>query len=114
MKFQFTLLAASLVSSSQAFVAPAIINQQQNAFQASSSCMSLEMARKPFISGNWKLNPQTKTEAIKLANDIAASVTSESPDSDVAVFVPYPFIDSVISEVGSKIIIGGEVRLDFG
>ena len=44
----------------------------------------LDATRKPFISGNWKLNPQTRDEAITLAKDIAASITDKSPDSDVA------------------------------
>eukprot|EP00566_Odontella_aurita_P032200 CAMPEP_0113545136 /NCGR_PEP_ID=MMETSP0015_2-20120614/11095_1 /TAXON_ID=2838 /ORGANISM="Odontella" /LENGTH=62 /DNA_ID=CAMNT_0000445471 /DNA_START=62 /DNA_END=247 /DNA_ORIENTATION=+ /assembly_acc=CAM_ASM_000160 len=30
-------------------------------------------ARKPFISGNWKLNPQTRDEAVTLATEIADS-----------------------------------------
>jgi hypothetical protein len=74
------------------------------------SNFALDMARKPFISGNWKLNPKTKTEAVKLAADIAAAVTSKSPDADVALFVPYPFIESVKACAGEKLIVGAEVR----
>ena len=73
--------------------------------------MTLEMSRKPFISGNWKLNPASKEEAIQLAHDIAASITASTPETDVALFVPYPFIDAVLSSVGDKLIVGGEVRL---
>lgn len=73
------------------------------------SFVSLEATRKPFISGNWKLNPQTKEEAIQLAKDIADAVMPTSPDSDVAVFVPYVFIDAAKQAVGNKIEIGAEV-----
>jgi triosephosphate isomerase len=70
---------------------------------------SLEMARKPFISGNWKLNPQTREEAVSLAADIAASIGPDSPDADVALFVPYVFIEAVMATAGSKLNVGAEV-----
>jgi triosephosphate isomerase len=65
-------------------------------------------ARKPFISGNWKLNPQTKDEALKLGKEIAASITSDSPDAEVALFVPYVFIESTMGVVGDKLSVGAE------
>jgi len=65
-------------------------------------------ARKPFISGNWKLNPQTKDEAIELASVIAKSVGPDTPDCDVALFVPYVFIESVNGVVDGKISVGAE------
>jgi triosephosphate isomerase len=67
-------------------------------------------ARKPFISGNWKLNPQTKEEALTLGKEIAASITEDSPDVDVALFVPYVFIESTMGVVGDKLSVGAEVR----
>jgi hypothetical protein len=67
-------------------------------------------ARKPFISGNWKLNPQTKSEAVQLASEIAAKITPESPDTDVALFVPYVFIEAAMAAVGDKLEVGAEVR----
>ena len=66
-------------------------------------------ARKPFISGNWKLNPQTRDEAIDLASSIAESIGPDSPDADVALFVPYVFIESAMGAVGDKLQIGAEV-----
>lgn len=63
--------------------------------------------RKPFITGNWKLNPSTKDEAMKLASDIASAITPESPD--VALFVPFPFIESVQSAVNDKLLVGAEM-----
>lgn len=67
-------------------------------------------ARKSFISGNWKLNPSTKEEARKLAADIAAAITPKSPDSDVAIFVPFVFIQTAMKAKGdSKLIVGAEV-----
>jgi triosephosphate isomerase (TIM) len=105
--FMLITLVGSL-SFSDAFVGPVISRRNSN---HATIDMSLDMARRPFISGNWKLNPQSKDEAIALAEEIAAAVTPESPDADVALFVPYPFIDSVISKVGDKVLIGGEVRI---
>ena len=69
-------------------------------------------ARKPFISGNWKLNPQTRDEALTLASDIAAAVTPDSPDADVALFVPYVFIEAVMGATGGKLNVGAEVSDD--
>eukprot|EP00558_Chaetoceros_sp_UNC1202_P010466 CAMPEP_0197253850 /NCGR_PEP_ID=MMETSP1429-20130617/66484_1 /TAXON_ID=49237 /ORGANISM="Chaetoceros sp., Strain UNC1202" /LENGTH=94 /DNA_ID=CAMNT_0042716661 /DNA_START=56 /DNA_END=337 /DNA_ORIENTATION=- len=60
-------------------------------------------ARKPFISGNWKLNPQTKTEAVNLASEIAAKITADSPDAEVALFVPYVFLEAAMGSVGDKL-----------
>ena len=68
-------------------------------------------ARRPFISGNWKLNPQTRDEAIQLATDIAASVTESSPNADIALFVPYVFLESTMNVVQSKLMIGAEVSV---
>jgi triosephosphate isomerase (TIM) len=65
-------------------------------------------ARKPFITGNWKLNPQTKEEAIQLATAIASSVTNDSP-GDIGLFVPFPFIEMVQRIAGDKFHVGAEV-----
>jgi hypothetical protein len=67
--------------------------------------------RKPFITGNWKLNPQTKAEAVDLARGIAASVSDNSP-CDVGLFVPFPFIETVQNIVGDKLVVGAEVSRD--
>lgn len=74
----------------------------------SSQITELSATRKPFISGNWKLNPQTKDEAITLATEIAASVGPDTPDCDIALFVPYVFIESTHVAVGEKINVGAE------
>jgi len=65
-------------------------------------------ARRPFISGNWKLNPQSKTEAIELASSIASKITDASPDVDVALFVPYVFIETAMEASGGKLMVGAE------
>jgi len=65
-------------------------------------------ARKPFISGNWKLNPATRDEAVELASGIASAITPSSPDSDVALFVPYPYIEAASNAVAGKLQIGAE------
>lgn len=64
--------------------------------------------RKPFITGNWKLNPSTKEEAIALATGVADAVTADSP-GDVAIFVPFPFIESVMEAVDGKFPVGAEM-----
>ena len=64
--------------------------------------------RKAFITGNWKLNPQSKEEAIELATGVAAAVTPDSP-CDVGIFVPFPFIEAVQKCVGDKLVVGAEV-----
>lgn len=68
----------------------------------------LEATRKPFISGNWKLNPQTRDEAVTLCSEIAASIGPETPDADIALFVPYVFIEAAISSAKGKLIVGAE------
>ena len=103
MKFTALSLAA-LVSSSAAF-APSFVSRGANSGSA------LEMARRPFISGNWKLNPQSKNEATTLAAEIAATVTPDSPDTDIALFVPYVFIETAMEAVGGKLQIGAEVSI---
>jgi len=65
-------------------------------------------ARKPFISGNWKLNPQTRDEAIELGSSIAEAVTADTPDIDIALFVPYVFIEATHTAVGEKVLVGAE------
>ena len=99
------LAIASILAGSAAAFAPTV--QHQSSFSSSSTLY----ARKPFISGNWKLNPQTKDEALTLAKDIAASITDGSPDADVALFVPYVFIESAMGAVSDKLSVGAEVRI---
>ena len=59
----------------------------------------------------WPRDPsfRTKEEAVTLASEIAAQVTDASPDVEVALFVPYVFIEAAMGEVGDKIQIGAEV-----
>ena len=71
--------------------------------------LELTATRRPFISGNWKLNPQTRDEAVQLAKDIASSVPTTSSDRDVALFVPYVFIESAMNAVDNKLMVGAEV-----
>ena len=96
------LSAASIIglaSSSSAFIATS--NQLKQPYNTQL------FERKPFITGNWKLNPKTKDEAIELATEIASTITLESPE--VALFVPFPFIECVQKAVGDKISVGAEM-----
>lgn len=94
------LAVAALLAGSAAAFAPSTLGGR--------SATQLD-ARKPFISGNWKLNPQTRDEAVKLAGDIAASITDDSPEADVALFVPYVFLEAALGAAGDKLMVGAEV-----
>jgi hypothetical protein len=52
---------------------------------------------------------RTKEEAVALASEIAAQVTESTPDADLALFVPYVFIETTMEAVGGKLEIGAEV-----
>ena len=99
-------LAPLLACSAAAFVPG---GQFSNTSPSTSSTTTRLHARKPLISGNWKLNPQTKEEALTLASGIASSITENSPDVEVALFVPYVFIESAMAAVGGKLSVGAEV-----
>ena len=94
------LAVATLLAGSAAAFAPSTLGGR--------SATQLD-ARKPFITGNWKLNPQTRDEAVQLAGDIAASITDASPDADVALFVPYVFLEAAMGAAGDKLMVGAEV-----
>jgi triosephosphate isomerase len=61
------------------------------------------------MTGNWKLNPQTREEAATLASEIAAAIGPDSPDIDVALFVPYVFIEAAQKASGGSLMVGAEV-----
>lgn len=103
MKFSLSATTTAIlgfIGTTNAF-APSF-QQQRNVISTSTELYE----RKPFITGNWKLNPMTKGEAIALATDIVRTMNDDSPE--VAVFVPFPFIQSVQTVVGDKISIGAE------
>jgi hypothetical protein len=81
MKFQAISLL-SILASASAFAPTCLMSNTRQ------STTSVQAERKPFISGNWKLNPQTKDEAVTLASEIAASIGPDTPNADVALFVP--------------------------
>ena len=72
---------------------------------------ALDATRRPFLSGNWKLNPSTRAEAIQLATDIRSTITKDTPDADIALFVPYIYIEPVMNAVAGTIQVGAEVRV---
>ncbi|KAL7571983.1 hypothetical protein ACA910_001641 [Epithemia clementina (nom. ined.)] len=78
--------------------------------RVSSPSVLFAAQRDPFITGNWKLNPQTKQEAIDLATGIADSIDPSAP-GDVGIFVPFPFIEAVQNVIGDKAIVGAQCVL---
>lgn len=98
MKLSSALALLSLTGTTNAFVKKQF---------AGSSVTELN-ARKPFMTGNWKLNPQTQSEAADLARGIADSITGDSP-ADVGLFVPFPFLETVKRVVGDKLHVGAEM-----
>jgi len=101
MKFVTSVLTTlSLTTCTSAFL-PSLIERNTQSTQ-------LFGTRTPIISGNWKLNPQTKEEAITLATEISEGITSESPDCEVALFVPYVFIEAAIAACDGKLSVGAE------
>jgi len=106
MKFSSALVLLSLAGTTSAFISKKIASPSTQPILGSTST---ELnARKPFITGNWKLNPQTKSEAVDLARGIAESITADSP-ADVGIFVPFPFLETVQSVVGDKLVVGAEM-----
>ena len=95
------VLGLAVLETSLAFVA-------QRLPSVSRSQTELSSARKPFITGNWKLNPATRQEAIELAKGVADAVGPSTP-ADVAIFVPFPFMEVVQKTVGDKVMVGAEV-----
>ncbi|KAJ1470147.1 triose-phosphate isomerase [Baffinella frigidus] len=65
------------------------------------------MARRPFIAGNWKMNPETLDDAIILAKEIAKS--SMTATAQVAICAPFPYLWSVGNEFkGSNVELGAQ------
>jgi hypothetical protein len=93
MKFHNILSVLSVLGSASAF-APTLTTTTTNSRRQPTGTLSLQAERKPLISGNWKLNPQTKDEAVTLAADIAAAIGPDTPDADVALFVPVSDVSS--------------------
>lgn len=96
---KFTLALSAILATQTASFSPSFASPRGTALDA----------RKPFISGNWKLNPQTREEAIVLGKAISESIGPDSPDCDVALFVPYVFIEATHTAVGEKLMVGAEV-----
>jgi len=64
--------------------------------------------RKPFIAGNWKMNPTTIEEAHSLASKVK-ELTKGRSEIDIALFAPYPFIYTAKKAVdGSSIMVGAQ------
>ena len=103
MKFIGIATSLSLLSGSAlAFVV------QDGATRRSAATL-LNAERQPIMAGNWKMNPATEEEALKLAGDVArllgeetCAVTDDPDDetcTEVVIFPPFPFISKVRDSV---------------
>ena len=102
---QFSIAAVSAVALSALGVVDAFATC--TLLRAQPCGVELFAQRKPFITGNWKLNPSTKGEAVELASGVASQAVNAA--ADVAIFVPFPFIESVLKATGNKLHVGAEV-----
>jgi len=102
--FTALLLAVPMAA---AFTGPAPTLRSGSIRQASAGISSLSMSRKPFIAGNWKMNPETVEEAVSMAKAIAES--AETSPAQVALMVPHTYMYPVIEAIkGSKVEIGAQ------
>jgi triosephosphate isomerase len=100
----------TLATSVSSFAFSPLLPHSKEGGRSTFSCLN---ERKPFITGNWKLNPGTKDEAIQLAKEISSSVKKDNDTNgmspDVALFVPFPFIETVQNICGDSITVGAEM-----
>ena len=72
------------------------------------------MARTHYIAGNWKMN-LTKAEAVKLAQDLVASLKGKT--NKFMIGVPFVYLDAVAQVVkGSNILLAAQdcAATDYG
>lgn len=100
----------TLATSVSSFTFSPLLPHSKDGGRLTFSCLN---ERKPFITGNWKLNPGTKDEVIQLAKEISSSVKNSNGTNgmspDVALFVPFPFIETVQNVCGDSITVGAEM-----
>jgi triosephosphate isomerase len=63
--------------------------------------------RKPFVGGNWKMNTTAATAA-QLAVDVACGCDDLLGRADVAVFPPFPYLDTVGKHLGNGVRLGAQ------
>ena len=65
------------------------------------------MPRKKFVAGNWKMNPNTPSEALALAKGVAAGVTDMTVT--VGIFPPFPWLDNVAEQIkATPVVVGAQ------
>jgi triosephosphate isomerase len=99
MKFGTALSMLALLAGDASAFAPIC-------YGTTTSTSALEAQRQPIMAGNWKMNPGTEEEALKLAQDVAqrlgeetCAIDGDNVDEDtcteVVIFPPFPFISKV-------------------
>jgi len=91
---------------SQFTQAPSLRSQGSN--RAPTATSLLMMARKPVIAGNWKMNPETMEEAMKLGKAIKEQAAGQDK-AEVLLCAPSPFLNSMAEELkGSNVQLGAQ------
>jgi len=103
--FQLLCAFVLLAVTCNAFLQPQNLKPQR---YAASKLSMVADGRRPFIAGNWKMNPTSLEEAKTLAAKVA-ELTKENTEVEMAVFAPHPFIYPVAKELeGSNVVVGAE------
>lgn len=98
-----------------AFVATSAFNIKSTIFRRKVHT-SINMAvpgmvdgRRPFMGGNWKLNPKTVSSATSLATDVGKLCVGVTTELDICVYPPHPFLVPVFSKLeATNVKIGGQ------
>lgn len=109
------LAVAMLAVPTSAFIPQTTLRSSSPVVSSSSSrtasrrtALTMMAARRPFIAGNWKENPDTLEAALDLAKAVAAA-SATAANVDVAVVVPFPFLVPVKDVLkGSKVFLGAQ------
>jgi len=102
-------LSIALIATLAAGVSSFAPSVARSAASASSTALSAE-GRQPIMAGNWKMNPATEGDALKLATDFskllgeeACAIEDFEGCTEVVLFPPFPFISKVkdaVDDVG--------------
>ncbi|EKX31363.1 hypothetical protein GUITHDRAFT_166901, partial [Guillardia theta CCMP2712] len=105
MRSLILLMAVCSLQAAAAFQLPSRLSlRTQRQASKQNICMT---SRRPFIAGNWKMNPESIEEAAKLAAGVVEGSKGSKPQ--VAIFVPHAYLYTVGDTVkGSDVELGAQ------